>query len=81
MSATVDLDRYFLRIGYHGPRAATLKVLRSLHALHPLAIPFENLDALSERRVALDPPALIQKLVEEGRGGYCFEHNALLPTF
>ncbi|MDE1181743.1 arylamine N-acetyltransferase [Paraburkholderia sp.] len=77
MSATLDLDRYFSRIGYHGPRAATLEVLREIHALHPLAIPFENLAALTGRRVALDLPSVVEKLIEGGRGGYCFEQNRL----
>jgi len=77
MTASLDLDRYFARIGYTGPRAATLDVLRALHALHPLAIPFENLDPLQGRPVALDLGAIVAKLVTANRGGYCFEHNKL----
>ena len=41
-------------------------------------IPFENLDVLIERRIALTPEAIEQKLVGERRGGYCFEQNGLL---
>jgi len=77
MSSILDLDRYFRRIGYTGPQAATLDVLRDLHHLHPLAIPFENLDPLTGRRVELDPAAIEDKLVVRGRGGYCFEQNGL----
>jgi N-hydroxyarylamine O-acetyltransferase len=77
MSNTVDLDRYFSRLGYAGPRAATLEVLRELHRLHPLAIPFENLDPLNRRAVSLDLAAIAAKLLERRRGGYCFEHNTL----
>ncbi|MDD4932185.1 MAG: arylamine N-acetyltransferase [Methylacidiphilaceae bacterium] len=77
MSLSARLDAYFARIGYDGPRAASLDTLRSLHALHPQAIPFENLDPLLGRPVALDLASLHQKLVLEGRGGYCFEHNLL----
>ncbi|WP_322013810.1 arylamine N-acetyltransferase [Paraburkholderia sp. J12] len=72
-----DLDRYFARIGYDGPRAATLDVLRTLHRLHPLAIPFEGLDALAGRPVSLRLEDIVAKLVEARRGGYCFEHNML----
>ncbi|VVM07984.1 arylamine N-acetyltransferase [Methylacidimicrobium cyclopophantes] len=71
------LERYFRRIGYEGPRSATLETLCTLHALHPQAIPFENLDPLLGRTVALDLPSLERKLILEGRGGYCFEHNLL----
>jgi N-hydroxyarylamine O-acetyltransferase len=76
----IDLDAYFARIGYSGPRAATLDVLKELHALHPDAIAFENLDPLLGRRVRLDAAALEKKLVHEGRGGYCFEHNGLFAA-
>jgi N-hydroxyarylamine O-acetyltransferase len=72
-----DLDAYFERIGYRGPREATLAVLRDLHALHPRAIAFENLDSFLGRPVRLDLPALEEKLVRSRRGGYCFEQNTL----
>jgi N-hydroxyarylamine O-acetyltransferase len=73
----LDLDAYLDRIGYSGSRAPTLETLRSLHALHPLAIPFENLDSLRRRPVRLDLASLQRKLVTERRGGYCFEQNLL----
>lgn len=73
-----DVDAYLDRIGYDGPRAASLDVLRALHALHPQAIPFENLDPFLGRPVTLDAAALEEKLVRSGRGGYCYEHNLLL---
>lgn len=78
MKPEIDLDAYFRRIGYRGPRTPTLAMLRSIHLLHPQAIPFENLDPFLGRPVLLDPAALERKLVREGRGGYCFEQNLLL---
>ncbi|WP_233835147.1 arylamine N-acetyltransferase family protein [Paraburkholderia sp. ZP32-5] len=80
MSDTVNLDRYFARIGYTGPRTATLDVLRAIHRLHPAAIPFENLNPLTRRPVRLDLESLQRKLVSEQRGGYCFEHNTLFAN-
>jgi N-hydroxyarylamine O-acetyltransferase len=73
----LDLDTYLARIDYAGPRAATLATLRALHAHHPRAIPFENLDTLAGRPVRLDVASLERKLVRSRRGGYCFEHNTL----
>jgi N-hydroxyarylamine O-acetyltransferase len=72
-----DLDAYLARIGYTGPRAATLDTLKALHLLHPQVIPFENLDPFLGRPVALDLPTLQDKLVRGGRGGYCYEQNLL----
>src|ERR1700761_9581588 len=80
MSHTVNLDHYFARIGYEGPRAATLEVLQALHRLHPRAIPFENLNPLTRRPVQLDLESVERKLVTEHRGGYCFEQNALFAN-
>ena len=74
---TIDIGAYLARIGYSGPRTATLETLRALHALHPAAIAFENLDPLRGVRVHLDPASVERKLVGAGRGGYCFEQNGL----
>ncbi|CAB4243795.1 protein of unknown function [Methylacidimicrobium sp. AP8] len=61
------LDRYFARIGYGVPASATLDTLSRLHALHPQAIPFENLDPLLGRPVRLDLDSIERKLVLAGR--------------
>lgn len=75
-----DIDAYFARIGYTGPREPILAVLREIVARHPAAIPFENLDVFLGRVPPLDPGSLCEKLVRQPRGGYCFEHNSLLLT-
>ncbi|TCG00890.1 N-hydroxyarylamine O-acetyltransferase [Paraburkholderia strydomiana] len=80
MSHTLNLDNYFERIGYTGPRAPTLEVLKAIHRLHPRAIPFENLNPLTRRAVKLDLESVERKLVDDRRGGYCFEQNALLAN-
>jgi N-hydroxyarylamine O-acetyltransferase len=74
----LDLDSYWRRIGYSGPKSPTLATLRALQAHHPRAIPFENLDTLAGRPVRLDVDSLQRKLVDGRRGGYCFEQNLLL---
>ncbi len=73
-----DLGAYFERIGYDGPAAARLETLCAIHELHPQAIAFENLNPLLRWPVPLDAPSLQQKLVQQLRGGYCYEHNLLL---
>jgi arylamine N-acetyltransferase len=49
----LDLDPYFARIGYSGPSVANLSTLQELHALHPVAIVFENLDVLLKRPITV----------------------------
>ena len=74
----LDLDRYFARIGYTGSPRPDLETLRALTALHPAAIPFEAVDVLLGRPVDLELAVLQAKLIDGGRGGYCFEQNSLL---
>ncbi|MCX5740953.1 MAG: arylamine N-acetyltransferase, partial [Proteobacteria bacterium] len=71
---SLDLDAYFARIGYAGERAPTRATLYAIVHAHVGAIPFENIDVLLGRRVDLAPAAIVQKLVHDRRGGYCFEH-------
>jgi N-hydroxyarylamine O-acetyltransferase len=77
MAFTFGLDAYLERIDYRGPRAATLDTLEAVHALHPAAIPFENLNPLLGWPVALDAGSLEKKMIADRRGGWCFEHNTL----
>lgn len=73
----IDLSAYFKRVGYEGASTTTLGTLRALHLRQPQAIAFENLDPLLRRPVLLDAASLEQKMLHDGRGGYCFEQNLL----
>jgi N-hydroxyarylamine O-acetyltransferase len=76
--AAFDLDAYLRRIAYDGPRAPTLDTLREVHRRHVAAIAFENLDPLLRRPIGLDAASLQRKLVDGGRGGWCYEQNNTL---
>ena len=73
----IDLHRYFGRIGYRGTPKPDLRTLRELTELHPASIPFEAVDVFLGRPVDLSPRALQAKLIDGGRGGYCFEQNGI----
>jgi len=73
-----DLEAYFARTGYTGPREPTLATLHAITLHHATSIPFENLDVLLGRGISLAPEAIFRKLVHDRRGGYCFEQNNLL---
>jgi N-hydroxyarylamine O-acetyltransferase len=73
----VDIARYFKRIGYDGDARPSLAALSAMVARHTETIAFENIDPLLGRPVLLDDAPLARKLVDGGRGGYCFEQNTL----
>lgn len=78
MTAAFDLDAYFERIRYAGDRSPALDTLQAIHLRHTEAIPFENLNPFLRWPVPLDAQSLQEKIVRNGRGGYCFEQNVLL---
>ncbi|MEO7066364.1 MAG: arylamine N-acetyltransferase [Rhodanobacter sp.] len=80
MQPLIDLNAYLRRLGYTAPVAPDLPTLRALATAHVASIPFENLDPLFGVPVKLDLDALQRKLVDSGRGGYCFEQNALFAA-
>ncbi len=75
---TPDLDAYFARIDYRGPRNPTLATLQAIVQHHTQVIPFENLNPFLRLPVKLDLESLQAKLIYNRRGGFCFEQNGLL---
>jgi N-hydroxyarylamine O-acetyltransferase len=80
MAQTVDIEAYFARVGYAGGREASLQNLREIVRLHTQTIPFEGLNPFTGQPVDLAPAALQRKLLDDRRGGYCFEQNLLLSN-
>jgi N-hydroxyarylamine O-acetyltransferase len=73
----LDLNAYLRRIGYSGPLDTNGQTLAALHRAHLGTIPFENLDIILGRKVAVDLEQVQAKLVHQRRGGYCYEHGML----
>jgi N-hydroxyarylamine O-acetyltransferase len=76
----MELNEYAIRVGYTGEFAPDVETLHALHLAHATRIPFENLDVLLRRPIRLDIESLWAKLVTGGRGGYCFEQNAVFAA-
>ncbi|HHV11526.1 MAG TPA: arylamine N-acetyltransferase [Clostridiales bacterium] len=74
------ITKYLERIKYEGSLEPSYETLYGIHVGHALNIPFENLDVCDRKPVLLDPDTLFHKIVENGRGGYCFEMNGLLSA-
>ena len=71
----LDLTSYLARIAYSGPTQPTAETLRALHRAHMLAVPFENLDISLGRKIVIDEAAIVNKVVNLRRGGFCYELN------
>ena len=73
----MDIKAYFHRIGLELPEDLTPNsaLLRQLHLAHCTTVPYENLDMIRGIPTSLEEDALFHKIVEEGRGGLCFELN------
>jgi N-hydroxyarylamine O-acetyltransferase len=76
----LDLPAYLERTGHDGDTAPTPATLTALHRAHLAAIPFENLDIILGRGIAVDLESVQRKLVHGRRGGYCYEHGLLLAA-
>lgn len=74
---TLDLKAYFRRIAFTEEARPDLATLKSLQFLHVTHIPFENLNPLLNIPVKIDIASLQDKMIENSRGGYCFEQNGL----
>jgi N-hydroxyarylamine O-acetyltransferase len=73
--------RYLERIGLSGALPVTARTLAAIQWAHLHTVPFENLDICAlDHRFSLEIPDIYDKIVERGRGGFCFELNGLLAT-
>lgn len=72
----MDIKKYLDRIGVENV-STSYDTLLKLQIAHYKTVPYENLDILAGKALNLTPEAVYKKVVEEGRGGYCFELNGL----
>jgi N-hydroxyarylamine O-acetyltransferase len=76
----MDVQAYLSRISYDGPLEPSADTLRRLQLAHLLAVPFENLSIHASEPIVLDDELLFRKIVEQRRGGFCYELNGLFST-
>ncbi len=72
------LDAYLDRINYPAPVRPDLPTLIGVHRAHLLTITYENLDIHRGCPLTVDFDTFYAKIVEDRRGGWCFEMNGLL---
>lgn len=73
----MNIKKYLQRIGIEETPSCTAETLKFLQRRHLLNVPFENLDIHWQRPIVLDTDSFYRKIVEENRGGFCYELNGL----
>jgi N-hydroxyarylamine O-acetyltransferase len=73
----MDVESYLHRIRYNGSLTPNAETLRALHVAHLYSVPFENFDIHFNRPIHLDTNLFSKKIVEQNRGGFCYELNGL----
>jgi N-hydroxyarylamine O-acetyltransferase len=74
------VDAYLARIGAERPVRPDAEALRALHLRHLRTVPFENLSIHLGEDITLDPEALVAKIVDRRRGGFCYELGGAFAT-
>ncbi|MER5553026.1 arylamine N-acetyltransferase [Streptomyces sp. NPDC002793] len=68
-------DAYLERIGAARPARADASALRELQLRHLMTVPFENLSIHLGQDIVLEEDKLVDKIVKDRRGGFCYELN------
>lgn len=76
----MDVAAYLSRIRLAGDIAPNLVNLEKLQRAHLTWVPFENLHVYHRRGVETTPEWSVPKIVDRGRGGWCFELNGAFGT-
>lgn len=76
----MNITTYLDRIAYIGSLAPCLATLQGLQQAHLRSVAFENLSIQAGEAIVLEPAALFRKIVEQRRGGFCYELNGLFAA-
>ena len=72
------IEALLSRIGVEGEVRPDLDGLRRVHRAYVGSVPYEDIAVQLGETGPLEPSVLAQRLLSEGRGGYCFELNTVL---
>jgi len=73
----MNTNNYLKRLDCKNNEIVSLENLRSLQKQHLLTIPFENLSLMTKNKVEMNLEKIFNKIINEHRGGFCFELNQL----
>ncbi len=73
----INVEEYLKRIQFTGRIKTDIETLKALHRQQLYFIPFENLDIWNKQEIILDINQLENKIINNRRGGFCYELNGL----
>jgi N-hydroxyarylamine O-acetyltransferase len=76
----MDTDKYLKRIKFTGNIKVDNETFFDLHERHVMQVPFENLDIHYKRSFDLEFNKVFKKIVDNQRGGFCYELNYLFSN-
>jgi len=74
---TLDIKSYLSRFHALPFEKASLENISELQSLHLQYVPFENFDVIRKIPIYLNLERIYEKIVDNNRGGYCYELNGL----
>lgn len=77
IASNFSLDAYLKRIDFQGAPEATMAHVAALMRQQLYHVPFENLDVQAGKIVSIVPEDMVEKLINQRRGGYCYEVNGI----
>ncbi|WP_420321369.1 arylamine N-acetyltransferase family protein [Flagellimonas sp.] len=76
----IDVEKYLERIHFSQSIKIDRDTLSLLQKSHLLSVPFENLDIHYGIPIELDIQRIYHKIMENKRGGFCYELNGLFNS-
>ncbi|BCE03711.1 arylamine N-acetyltransferase family protein [Marinicellulosiphila megalodicopiae] len=77
MSLPIHLQNYLNDLSIQKPKELSLNFVASLQNNHQAQYSFNNLAVVLGETISLNTLEISKKIVTNGLGGYCFEHNKL----
>ncbi len=78
MMNTADIANAYLRDLDIDTTTEPLELIKQLQSRHIAKYSFNSLAVLMKQTIDIDYESVFTKIVKQGRGGYCFEHNKLV---
>jgi N-hydroxyarylamine O-acetyltransferase len=72
-----NLQHYFDRIKFSEPVELNFEGIKKLMQSQLFSVPFENIDVQAGKVISLKGDAIVEQIVGQNRGGYCYQINGL----